>query len=327
MQLKFLITGGVMKKNAEFLGHGHMVKFAKLMMLDWNSKNINCLINHVASSEFCPDYEPTNYFTSSSLIDRKLYLCCNTQVFIYSYPDLKLLKVINHQSFNDLHHVTVINDEIVVACTGLDMVMMFDLNGDLKKVVNVLGKDPWNRFSPDVDYRKIASTKPHESHPNFVFEIDGNLWATRFEQKDAICLRDPSKRIDIGIERVHDGHVYGDYVYFTTVNGHIVVANKKTFRIERVFDLNKMDGRGLPLGWCRGFCLIGDDAFVGFSRLRTTKILDNLRWVKSMVTAFKSPEKLQPSRVSRFNLKKMALEDEFILPRDDIDILFSVLRI
>ena len=36
------------------------------------------------------------------------------------------------------------------------------------------------------------STKPHLAHPNHVFHIGDEPWATRFQQKDAVSLLDPT---------------------------------------------------------------------------------------------------------------------------------------
>ena len=63
--------------------------------------------------------------------------------------------------------------------------------GQLLEQWNVLGEDPWAWFSQNVDYRKVDSTKPHQSH--FVFPLGEEVWATRFSRKDAICLTSKTK--------------------------------------------------------------------------------------------------------------------------------------
>ena len=77
-----------------------------------------------------------------------------------------VLKVISHPCFNDLHHVTVgPQDTLFVAVTGLDAVAEVTLDGELIRLTSTVeGVDVWDRFSPDVDYRRCASTKPHASH-------------------------------------------------------------------------------------------------------------------------------------------------------------------
>ncbi len=42
--------------------------------------------------------------------------------------------------------------------------VMFTPEGQVLAEWNVLGEEPWSRFSRDVDYRKIVSKKPRLSH-------------------------------------------------------------------------------------------------------------------------------------------------------------------
>ena len=86
-----------------------------------------------------------------------------------------------------------------------------------------------------VDYRKVRTTS-HTTNPNHVFCIRDEIWVTRFEQRDAISLSDPGRRIDIGLERVHDGVVHGDYIYFTTVDGKIVLVSIETLTVKEIID-------------------------------------------------------------------------------------------
>ncbi len=60
--------------------------------------------------------------------------------------------------------------------------------GEILREWSVIGEDTWARFSRQIDYRKVPTTKPHRSHPNFAFLLEGDIWTTRCDQKDAICL-------------------------------------------------------------------------------------------------------------------------------------------
>ena len=79
-----------------------------------------------------------------------------------------------------------------------------------------------------VDYRQGVDLKPHRAHPNYVFFVDGEPFATRFELRDAISLNDPARRISIGGERVHDGVVHDGLIYFTTVDGCVAIVDSST---------------------------------------------------------------------------------------------------
>jgi hypothetical protein len=327
MNNKFLLSGGITRTFGNFLGDGHGSKFGELAILDWDNKNIESLIRYESSKAVSAEVLPSVYFTSATLIDDRLYLCSTTQVFVYAYPSLELKLEINHPWFNDVHHVTCINEVIYVASTGIDAVLGFDFDGELVSSQHVSNDDLWFRRSPDEDYRKIASTKPHDNHPNFIFELDGQVWVTRFEQKDAVNLANREETINLGDERVHDGHLIGDYIYFTSVNGHIIKVDAKDKQVVADYDLNAMDTRGVPLGWCRGVHIEGDVAYIAFSKLRSTKIEDNLRWLKRTIKKGSSSVEALPARIAKFDLARGQLLEEFIIPQEHMSIIFSVLKI
>ena len=320
--LRFIVTGGLQRDNAAKLGEGRRFHAARLLDVDLNTRQTSTLINYEGTPGCYPEESPNLLFTAATLDGNRLYLCTETEIFLYDYPSLRLLKQASHPFFQNVHHVAPVLDYVGVASTGLDLVILLDKNTlEPVRFINSLGKDPWHRFSREVDYRLVHSTKPHESHPNFVFSVDDEVWATRFNQKDAISLDDPSKRIDIGIERVHDGHVMGDYAYFTTVNGNIVIANVHTRVIEDIIDLNQIEKQTGPLGWCRGLSVINGLAYVGFSRLRNTATRENIKWVLGLV---KSDTQMN-TRICVYDLAKRSKVDEFTMPRESTNVIYSIL--
>ena len=117
----------------------------------------------------------------------------NTEVLLYRVPSFERIAYVSLPMFNDVHHVRPTpNGNLLVANTGLDMVLEMTREGAIVQVWNVLGDDPWERFSEATDYRKVKSTKPHLAHPNHVFYVGDEPWASRFQQKDAISLVDPT---------------------------------------------------------------------------------------------------------------------------------------
>jgi hypothetical protein len=173
----------------------------------------------------------------------KLYTCTYTEVLVFELPTFRQLAYISLPRFNALHHVCPTRrDTLLVANTGLDMVMEIASDGRVLREWNVLGDHAGGRLSQDIDYRKVPSTKPHHSHPNFVFEIGDDVWVTRFYQKDAICLTNPAKRIDISVERPHDGLLHDGLLYFTTVDGHLVTVDAKSLEIISTCDLRQFWG-------------------------------------------------------------------------------------
>lgn len=319
--MKLILSGGKQRENLDQKkAAGHRYECAKLVELDYHAKKAKVLIEYWGNQENYTEEMPSVSFAATSLVDGKLYLPTFTEVFIYQYPELKLLHTISYPFFNNIHHAIPFQDYLVVASTGLDMLVYLDSKTfEPLRFVNVLGKDPWHKFDKNTDYRKVPSTQPHESHPNHTFILDGELWVSRFHQRDAVMVEDHSKRIEIGLERIHDGHVIGDYVYFTTVNGYIVIANAKTYKIEEMINLNEIEDTGRPLGWCRSLHLEGDVAYVAFSSIRQTRMIDNVKWILKS-----SGAKEKSTRVVAYNLKTKTKLDEYKFSKKVMDTIFSL---
>jgi hypothetical protein len=238
------------------------------------------VVDYVSPPEACPAEQPAILFKSGTLSGDLLYTTTQTEVLVYRVPSFERVGYVSLPMFNDVHHVRPTPEgHLLVANTGLDNVVEVTLAGEVVRIWNVLGDDPWARFSPATDYRLVKTTKPHLAHPNHVFYVGDEPWATRFEQKDAISLVDPSRRIDIGLERVHDGLVDGRTVYFTTVDGKIAMADLDTLKVLEVIDLTAAHPADMLLGWARGLLVDGDHLWVGFSRIRPTKFRENVGWV------------------------------------------------
>jgi hypothetical protein len=214
----------------------------------------------------------------------------------------------------------------VVANTGLDQVLELDTEGRVRREWSVLPEeDPWDRFDREVDYRKVLTTKPHRSHPNFVVAHDEQLWVARFAQRDLLCLDDPRRRIDVGVQRVHDGSLLGDRVYMTTVDGHIAIGDLRAGQLIRTHDLNAMTPAQKDLGWCRGLhVLAADRVVVGFSRLRPSRARENLQWVKFKM-GMRDNEGRLPTRIACYDLTAGRLEWEIDLEPHGLNAVFSII--
>ena len=263
-------------------------------------------------------------FKAGAVVGDKLYACTPTEVLVYDLPEFKVSNYISLPCFNDLHHVVPSADgDLLVTSTGLDMVIKLDAVGTVLHQWSVLGENPWGRFSCDVDYRKVESTQPHRSHPNFVFELDGKIWVTRFEQRDAICLSEPHKRIDIAIEAPHDGHVFGKYIYFTTVDGHLVIVDRDSLQLARAVNLTLINGTEMLLGWCRGLLCVDRDTFwVAFSRIRRTKFQENLRWLNHRL---RDRMLTKPTHIALYDISARTCLREINLEEHGMNVVFSIL--
>lgn len=322
MRKRLLVTGGLQYQDALDRPQGLRYKAARLVGVNLETGATDVLLEYVADDTNYPPEGHNSIFLSAGMDDSRLYLCTGTEVFEYSYPDLQLLRKVSYPFFQNLHHVKVIGDRLAVVSTGLDLLVFLDRETlEPVEFVNALGKDPWHRHSPEVDYRKMVSLKPHEVHPNHVFEINGSLWVTRFIQKDAICIDDFERRIRVDVESPHDGLVHEGSVYFTTVDGRIVQTSAQTLEVESVLDLNELEASPGALGWCRGLLIEEGIAYVGFTRLRETRLKENVKWVLRMVGS----SIRRDTRIAVYDLEKRKKLAETVLPTDSVSAIYSVM--
>ena len=287
------------------------------------------VLEYETPPEHCPDGTPSFVFKAATFKGDTAWLCTQTEVLVCDLPGFRIRRVISLPCFNDLHHVAPAPDgRLFVAVTGLDAVAELTPEGELMRLVSVLGGSPWDRFSPAVDYRKVPTTKPHRAHPNFVFFLDGRPWVTRFNQRDAIPLDGGNGRppFDVGTaEGIHDGHVTADALFFTSVGGRIVRFDLATGR-KATFDLNTRNepDEDRPLGWCRGLLPCGDGkAWVGFSRLRYTTLRRNLSWIRH---GFRATEhhRERPTRITLYDLGSLSLQRQIDLEPVRMGAVFSI---
>jgi len=264
-------------------------------------------------------------FHSGALIGDTLYTCTATEVLTYKVPQFHQVGYFSLPCFNDLHHVTPTSDgNLLVVNTGLDMIVKCTLQGQVLAEWSALDEAPFARFSRDIDYRKVEHTKPHMSHPNFAFELDGEAWVTRFHQRDAVSLNGSRKRIEIAVEKPHDGILTGDRIYFTAVDGKIVIVNRNTLRVDQVFDLRPIqdrDGQVLP-AWCRGLLLVDErKIWVGLTRIRMTQFRENIRWIKTVVH---EGTVVKPTHIALFDLVDKQCLQEFDLEPYGINAIYGI---
>ena len=303
----------------------NLYETALILRLDTETSQVRTCVEYQSPAEARANENSSNVFKAGTIAGNTLYACTSTEVLIFTLPDFKQIGYVSLPCFNDLHHVTPSSDgNLLAASTGLDMVVKFTLQGKVLEQWNVLDEDPWLRFSRDTDYRKVDSTKPHKSHPNFVFELDGEVWVTRFRQRDAIALSGSGRRIDIGVQTPHDGLVHGDRIYFTTVDGRVVIANRHTLTVDEVIDLKPIDGQKALLGWCRGLLPVDQEKiWVGFTRVRKTNLQENVLWVKNI---FHEGMTVKPTHISLYNIANKRRLQEFDLEPHGMNIIFSVFQ-
>ena len=307
---------------------------------DPHTGNSEMILEYVSPEDVTPE-EGAILFKAASVHNGYLYLCTQTEILVFSLPTMERAAYISLPFFNDVHHVAPTPaGNLVVASSGMEMVFEITKEGDLVREWHVLGEQPWTSLAKETDYRRV-NLKPHRAHPNFVFFLEEELWVTRFYQKDAISLTRPGRRIDIAVGSPHDGIVNGDFVFFTTTNGNIVIVNQRTLKVDDVVDLNAIHKHGGPLGWSRGVYVEDGKLWVGFSRIRPTKLKENVDWVKhslkwrlrwllpEVIThrskwMKKGLKKELPTRLACYDLAKKECLSQMNLEPHGISAIFSI---
>lgn len=333
------VIGGEQKESLLGQDEWHRFRAGLVLRVEPETGRMERVLEYQSPPEHCPDDRPSHVFKAATVEERPegntMWLCTQTEVLECSLPGsgpgFEIRRVISLPCFNDLHHVTPGPDgTLFVAVTGLDAVAEITREGELLRLTDVLGGDVWDRFSPDVDYRKVPTTKPHRAHPNYIFFLDGQPWVTRFEQRDAVAV-DASRNghrgpFPVAARGIHDGHVVGDRLVFTSVDGHVVTFDTRTGE-RRDLDLNGLaePGDGQPLGWCRGLLTDGDArrAWVGFSRLRPTKLIKNLSWIRHGFRNVQVGPRF-PTRIALYDLERPARLKEIDLEPAGLNVVFSI---
>ncbi|MFC7371714.1 hypothetical protein ACFQPF_08495 [Fictibacillus iocasae] len=318
--MKLILTGGKEREGLQ----SEVTQYEQGVILTFDTTTISSVKNveYTSLQGTCPHYNPSILFKAGTIKGEKLYLCTQTEVLIYSLPGFQQLKHLSLKCFNDLHHVTPTDaGTLLVANTGLDMVMELTENGEILKEWDVLGESTWQKYSTREDYRLIRSTKPHRSHPNYVFTIGNHYWVTRCHQQDAVCLTHPGWKMPVDGSYIHDGVIHKGSIYFTRVDGYIVRLNLQNLARRQMFDLNEISGAEIPLGWCRGIKAVGDNkVVVGFSRLRpTTKI--NPDGTKTSIGNFG----VKPTHIACFDLVKKEKLWEYNMEEHGMNAIYSIL--
>jgi hypothetical protein len=321
---KFYVGGGQFRSSTfQKLEEWESCKRAMLVEIDPVTRTSRNCVAYDSPKEAAPDELPAILFKSATLRDNKLYACTSTEVMIYDLPSFRLATYISLPLFNDVHHVyPTAQGTLLVMVTGLDIVAEVSLDGSFLRHWDVMGEDTWSIFSKDRDYRKIPTTKPHRAHANHIFQLGEETFVTRFHQRDAISLQDPTRKIEIGIQRPHDGFLFNRSLYFTTVNGHVVLVNPETLKIERIHDLNKMSGPSNgTLGWCRGLLPL-DERFlwVGFTRVRPTRFRENLNWMRPQQRTHR------PSHIALYDLQSGSCLEEIETEPHGIGVVFTLFQ-
>jgi hypothetical protein len=252
--------------------------------------------------------------TGFAWVGESLYVCSHTEIVRFDeWPPTRPAGRLSLPGFNDLHHCRPWAGGIAVANTGLETVDLLSLEGSLEERWDlVAGREGARTIDEDLDYRRIADTKPHLVHVNHLFEHGGELWCTQLGARRAVPVARPEAGVEIEAGMPHDGRLVGDTLAFTTVNGYVVGFDPASMNGQRAVDLSAITPELGVLGWCRGIC--GDprspgSAFVGFTTPRRTA------W-REYAFSVKYGHRPAPSRICLYDLAEGRLERTYSLQDD-----------
>lgn len=322
---KLLVVGGQQRRDA--VGSDEWFHYERAVGLEISlpSGSVRPVLSHITPPHLCAAENAAITFKAGTIQGDRLYLCTQTEIFIYALPSYRLEHSISHPYLNDVHHVRPTeNGTLLVANTGLDQILELSLEGQVLREWPCHDVDTWTRFDRNIDYRKVITTKPHQVHPNYLSSVGNELRITRFQQQDSVVLPSLDRPIPLPEGRPHDGIAVDDRLIFTTVNGWVIEVDARTGTRLRTTNLNELAPREETLGWCRGIAAEGESVWVGFSRLRPTKFRENISWIKHGFQRVGIYNTL-PTRISLYDLKRRVLMREVELESEQLNAVFSIL--
>lgn len=321
----YFITGGRQRTaRLRTREEWHAYEKAVLIHLDDETGEARCVLAHESPPGRRPEKNPSFVFKAGSWDGEHLLLCTQTEIVIFDPHTESVVRTISHPWMNDVHHVTRIDGRLHVVSTGLDALLVFDEDdAEIVEVHSATGAPPWGRFDKQTDYRLVATTKPHQAHPNYVYHHNGARWISRFEQRDTLRIDGEAATLRLADDPVHDGVPLGEDVWFTVVSGAVIAAQPGQQRVRARYDLNAFEtGPPRPLGWCRGIHLEPERTLLGFSRLRPTLLKQNLSWLRKPLGKLPEPH---PTRIVAYDLDAGRKLKTWSLEGVGISSIFSIL--
>jgi hypothetical protein len=323
--MKYLIVGGQERENA-IAGDNHFAYAkGKVVVFDEETRTCKDFIDYVSPQQYLPGEGGSICFTAASVHKNRLYCCTRTEVLVYDIKELTLLLHFSHPLMNDVHHVDFKDGVIYVVATGVDGVLKFNEQGEFIEFVNVVeGYDVIERFG-NVDFRKLPTTKPHKVHPNFVTLGVDSVFVTQFHSHKIFNMLDPSDSFEISTNRMHDGHYENGKGYYTCVDGKVVVVDYSSKSEEVIHEFANLESTIMHHGWCRGLSKTSDNQFIiGFSRLRPTKNVLNISWIKDFKKNLRLTACL-PTRISKYDFNSNQVIWSFNLEEVGVNVVYSIL--
>ncbi len=233
----------------------------------------------------------------------RVWLCTERDVVCWPGGDR-----FDQPAFADLHHVAATPEGLLAVATGAG------------GVVRATDGRFWpvhpGATAPTTDVRCLPFDDVF--HPNHLVVWRGRTWVTRGGRGDVVPL-EGGPPVQVADVVIHDGFACDEGVWFTAVDGRLVLVDLDQRRVLRSVVIA---GDG-ALGWCRGLVLDGDTAWVGFTRLRATRLRRNLAWLAGRLRGHTTVG-TRPTRVVRVELGTGRVLEECPLEAHGVDAVFGL---
>lgn len=216
------------------------------------------------------------------LDDLHLVACDFNRLLKLDRKTFSIDKAYEDEELNDLHSLSIDENNIHLANAGRDSIDVFNHQLELLERIDCLSSDEWQKRKAG-DYTISGSyfdslgcglpfhrrRVPDKWHFNHVIKTPKSLGdkvvATSFTAR---CLLDVQTLEPVSSSlptQPHDGFLHGDFLWITTVSGQIHRAPLKIpFEFEMVCDLFNI----APYqGWCRGLLIAEGSMFVGITSI------------------------------------------------------------
>ncbi len=332
--MKILISGGLGSGLDFIKDESFHYDRGVILTVDLNTKKIEKIFeyNHNKfNKENYLDKNPAICFKASFLLnENEILLTTSTEIIKFDLSKNTITETISHPLMNDVHHAIFHRDMYYIANTGRDSVLILSHDGKYNDEIflddHIIDNQKKIRYRyQDVsDFRKIRTTKPHNIHPNYLSIIEGEIYVTRFFQKDMISISS-EKKINIDVGNPHDGLNSEFGIFATTTNGNIFRLKNKRKQVFNISSYKEFDllYPNTKMGWFRGILPLSyDEVLIATSVLRPTKSLEFLIESKNKLIG-KDFQKLSPTRIDLCDLKNSQVLESINLEKH-IHAIFSI---
>ena len=128
--MNLLVTLAVPKPEITTEDEGQRFIGARIEVLDWEKKESIKQIDYTAPPEHLGEGLSLK-FTGGCVYEGQWFQTSGTELVVYNLPDWSVDRVLSYPSFNDVHGVTIVDGEIALVNTGLEMIQFLNFKGEI----------------------------------------------------------------------------------------------------------------------------------------------------------------------------------------------------